>query len=160
MAKLSWGHINLNVTDLDASVDFYERLGFEVFMPAIPYLGLSIEGGELGAEMAKALALPPGFRGRACIMQLGSTFPKLDLTEWADGAMIPAGANGETGLVRLCLASQDVHRDYAELTAAGVAFVSEPQPGENGMADVALCRDPDGNLVELIQVYLDRWPRG
>ena len=27
--NLSWGHININVSDLDASIEFYEKLGFE-----------------------------------------------------------------------------------------------------------------------------------
>jgi len=26
------------------------------------------------------------------------------------------------------------------------------------MADVAVCVDPDGTLIELLLVYLDRWP--
>ena len=27
-ARLRWGHININVSDLDASINFYEKLGF------------------------------------------------------------------------------------------------------------------------------------
>lgn len=38
--KLGWGHINVNVSNLNASIEFYEKLGFEAFIPAIPYLGL------------------------------------------------------------------------------------------------------------------------
>ena len=41
--RFGWGHININVSDLDASVGFYEKLGFEVFIPGIPYLNLSID---------------------------------------------------------------------------------------------------------------------
>jgi predicted lactoylglutathione lyase len=29
--KLSWGHININVSDLDTSIFFYEKLGFSLF---------------------------------------------------------------------------------------------------------------------------------
>jgi hypothetical protein len=39
-----------------------------------------------------------------------------------------------------------------------VKFLSAPQPGKDGMADVAICVDPDGTLIELLQVYLDKWP--
>ena len=28
--RLGWGHINVNVSDLDASIRFYEKLGFSV----------------------------------------------------------------------------------------------------------------------------------
>ena len=41
--KFTWGHININVSNLERSIEFYEKLGFEVFMPEIPYLGLNRE---------------------------------------------------------------------------------------------------------------------
>ena len=86
--RFGWGHINVNVRDLDVSVDFYRKLGFEVFIPGIPYLGLSAEQPlEVVADAAEALGIPPGTAGRACIMQLDNGFPKLDLTEfsgWSD----------------------------------------------------------------------------
>jgi len=41
--KLGWGHININVTNLEDSINFYRKLGFESFIPAIPYLGLTAE---------------------------------------------------------------------------------------------------------------------
>jgi catechol-2,3-dioxygenase len=31
--NLTWGHININVSDLDASIEFYEKLGFEFLSP-------------------------------------------------------------------------------------------------------------------------------
>ncbi len=41
---LQWRHINVNVSDLDRSIVFYETLGFEVYRPAIPYLNLEMTG--------------------------------------------------------------------------------------------------------------------
>ena len=41
VVDLSWGHININVSNLDASIEFYEKIGFEVFLPVIPYLELA-----------------------------------------------------------------------------------------------------------------------
>ena len=38
--SLNWGHINVNVANLERSIAFYQKLGFEVFIPAIPYIGL------------------------------------------------------------------------------------------------------------------------
>jgi catechol 2,3-dioxygenase-like lactoylglutathione lyase family enzyme len=43
----------------------------------------------------------------------------------------------------------DIQREYARLRAAGVAFLSEPVLGDE-CAEVYL-RDPDGNLLSLIQ---------
>ena len=43
------------------------------------------------------------------------------------------------------------------IQADGVEFVSDIQPGHQQLGDVAVCRDPDGTLIELLQVYLERW---
>lgn len=155
---LVWGHVNLNVRELERSIDFYQKLGFEVFVPAIPYLGLGRdESAPLPEDGAAALGLPPGTRGRACIMQLDAGFPKLDLTEWEVQGQRPPLANRDLGCVRICLASRDLESDYARLQAQGVPFLSEPRPGKDGLADVVTCADPDGTLIELIEIHLEKW---
>jgi len=162
---LGWGHINVNVSDLDASVAFYEKLGFSVFLPAIPYLGLTMgrDPAPIPDASAEALGLRPGARGRACIMQLDEGFPKLDLTELADHPEVSARTPGgplqtmDRGLVRFCLFSTDLAGDHARLAAAGIDFLTPPRSCPDRLADIALCRDPDGTLIELIQVYLENW---
>jgi hypothetical protein len=130
-----------------------------MFIRGVPYLGLSAEGDAtaMPEASARALGLPSETRGRACIMQLGSGFPKIDLTELAEMSHEGPLTNADLGLVRLCLASTNLREDYARLTELGVAFLCAPQPGKGGLADVATCVDPDGALIELIQVYLDKW---
>ena len=155
----SWGHININVRDLEESVAFYELFGFELLMPSIPYFGLVREGESRGlpVEGKRALKLPDGTTGRGCILRLGSGFPMLDLTEWAgDDGRAPL-ENGDRGLVRICLASRDLNRDYDRLRERGVRFLSAPQSCQGGMAEVAVCMDPDGALIELIQLRLEKW---
>lgn len=156
---LSWGHINLNVRDLEASVAFYEGLGFEILMPSIPYLGIVREGeaSRVAPEGMRALKLPDGTSGRGCILRLGSGFPMLDLTEWTGRAARAPLANEDRGLVRICLASQNLGEDYERLTARGVPFLSTPQICQGGMAEIAVCSDPDGSMVELIQVQIEKW---
>ena len=81
--RFGWGHININVEDLDVSIRFYQKLGFEVFLSSIPYLDLNAEDpNSMPVSTANALGLPPGTEGRACIMQLDNGFPKIDLTEF------------------------------------------------------------------------------
>ncbi len=160
MARLSWGHINVNVTNLEDSIAFYELLGFSVLMPGIPYLNLNKTKPEiLNPEAATALELPLGTTGRACIMQLDRGFPKLDLTEWGSARQETATAlrNRDTGIVRMCLASQDLEKDYKELVEAGVQFLSAPQQTQDGKADIAVCQDPDGALIEIIQIHAEKW---
>ena len=49
----------------------------------------------------------------------------------------------------LCLLTDDIHRDYADLKAAGVRFFSEVNKVAEG--EYVAFQDPDGNLLELIQ---------
>lgn len=157
--RFAWGHININVKDLDVSIRFYQKLGFEPFIFGIPYLNLTVEHqNPVPADSAEALGIPTGTRGRACIMQLDNGFPKIDLTEFADVDQREPLQNKDRGLVRFCLISQDLIADYAHLTGEGVEFLSPPQPCHQRMADVATCVDPDGALIELLQLHLERWP--
>ncbi len=90
-------------------------------------------------------------------MQLNGGFPKIDLTELADVSLTGPLRNDDLGLVRLCLATNDLIRDVAKLETQGVDFLSEPQSGHDGLAEIAVCKDPDGTLIELLQVHLGRW---
>ena len=161
VTKLGWGHINVNVSNLDASITFYEKLGFDVFIPAIPYLGLTkqIASKPIDAGSRKALGLPENTVGRACIMQLDNGFPKLDLTELDDLPQSKPLNNTDLGWVRICLVSANLAADYEKLSKQGVEFISPPQTAKDGLAEIATCIDPDGTLIELLQVHLEKWPR-
>jgi len=155
----SWGHININVRDLDRSVEFYRKLGFEIFIPGVPYVALSNAAAAqpLPNNAAEALGLEENVRGRACIMQLDEGFPKIDLTEFAGLNQNEPLRNSDLGLVRICLVTENLLSEVERLRAEGVEFISEPKAGHMGLADMAVCRDPDGSLIELLQVYLERW---
>ncbi|MEQ8859971.1 MAG: VOC family protein [Pseudomonadales bacterium] len=158
--RFVWGHININVSNLERSIEFYQKLGFEMFIPAIAYLGLTMDPGPaaLSGPSARALGLRAGTRARACIMQLDGGFPKIDLTELAGAAGQSPLTSADVGLVRLCLATSNLRKDYERLIAQGVPFLTPPQTGYDGLADIAVCADPDGTLIELLQVYLEKWP--
>jgi len=157
--KLRWGHININVSDLDASIKFYEKLGFGVYIPSIPYIGLTVEtkSNLIDEGSRTALGLPQETLGRACIMQLDNGYPKLDLTQLNDMPPSTPLNNTNLGLVRMCLATVNLEADYKRLVDHGVNFISPPMTAKDGMAEIAVCIDPDGTLIELIQVHLDKW---
>ena len=156
--KLRWGHININVSNLDSSIKFYEKLGFEIYKPSIPYTGLTVEpkSNSIDEGSRTALGLPEQTSGRACIMQLDNGYPKLDLTQFDDMTQSIPLSNADLGLVRICLASANLETDYNNLKKIGVDFISPPQTAKDGRAEIAICRDPDGTLIELIQLNLGK----
>ena len=156
--KLRWGHININVSDLDSSIEFYEKLGFEIYKPSIPYTGLTVEpkSNSIDEGSRTALGLPEQTSGRACIMQLDNGYPKLDLTQLDDMTQSIPLSNADLGLVRICLASANLEADYNSLKKIGIEFISPPQTAKDGRAEIAICRDPDGTLIELIQLNLGK----
>lgn len=158
---IRWGHINVNVSNLERSIAFYEKLGFELYRHGIPYLDLTMDTGvtALPDACAEALGLPEETKGRACIMQLGNGYPKLDLTEFETTTPEKPLTNEDIGIVRLCLASKNLQEVYEGLVAAGVHFLSPPQPCKNRLAYIATCADPDGSLIELIEADYKKWPK-
>lgn len=46
-----------------------------------------------------------------------------------------------------------VDAEYARLRAAGVEFISEPQTMGNHGVKAVYPRDPDGNIVELQEIF-------
>jgi hypothetical protein len=43
------------------------------------------------------------------------------------------------------------------LKAQGVECLAGPKTGHDSLADIAICKDSDGTLIELIQIYPERW---
>lgn len=114
------GHIVLNVSNLDASRDFYcKALGLEVVAQNDP--------------------------GKIAFLSLGEQHHDLALVQRADGAP-PDPAH--TGLVHMAWQLGDfaeLQAAYAELNEAGI----EMEPIQHNVTNSLYMRDPDGNLVEL-----------
>ncbi|APU40302.1 MULTISPECIES: VOC family protein [unclassified Streptomyces] len=126
ISKLRTGHIGLNVTDLERSLDFYrDALDFQV-------IG---EGKEEGRRFAFL-----GLDGELV----------LTLWEQADGAYAPAAA----GLHHLAFSAGAVEevRAYEErLRGLGVAFAYEGvvAHGEGAASGGIFFHDPDGTRLEI-----------
>jgi len=59
------------------------------------------------------------------------------------------GRNCEPARHMVALTSDDVRTDWVRLKAAGVEFVEDPT--DYGTVRIATLKDPDGNLVQLLQ---------
>lgn len=142
-------HINLNVSDIDRSIRFYEALGFEV---------LGRNDAEWSPETGEVLGVP-GAQGRACIMSLKGDIArttKLDLLEWKHplSPSRPRPEANDPGAPRIALRVRNVEAAYRELSSVGVEFVSKPAGAAPalGIANVVCCRDPDGFIVEFVEL--------
>ncbi|MGH7021971.1 MAG: VOC family protein [Caulobacteraceae bacterium] len=149
-----WGlenfyHTVINVRDLDTSIAFYRRLGFEILNDRRNVDWPDFVAGIFGMRRAK---------GRGVLMVLPSdpNGPMLDLIEWLEPKATFPDPNRAADEVPRILAfrTRNVHAAHADLQASGVRFCGEVfVPKEDlGLVGSVCCRDPDGNLVELIEL--------
>jgi glyoxylase I family protein len=142
-------HININCEDLEKSRSFYELLGFcpVIQFPEGEYPEIG-KGLGVGRHRVKGLLMRIGNDERATM---------LDLLQWLEPqsggtAARPAFAQG---IARIALHTADIDLEYGRLRAAGVAFITEPihVVGPTGVPGKFACfKDPDGNLLEFIEV--------
>ena len=142
-------HVNVNCSDFDRSLAFYERLGFEVLVNVPP---------TNTPEVAAAVGMPPyRVKGALLILSGAATPFVIDLLEWQEpnDPAAPYAHLYHLGIGRIALATQDLDADVAELKAHGVEFLSEPVSVELDGRPAAMrfvCfKDPDGTILELVQ---------
>lgn len=139
-------HFNINSTNIDRSVAFYELLGFKVI--------LDFRDGMSSAEMATAFGLPVA-NLKGVHMRIGDepNATRIDLLEFIDPK--PTGEPYphlyHNGIARMCLKTSNIKQDYEELKSKGVEFLSEPQLLPGTTVSIVCFKDPDGTFVELLE---------
>jgi catechol 2,3-dioxygenase-like lactoylglutathione lyase family enzyme len=132
-------HTGITVSDLDRSIGFYERLGFEV----VERLD------EEGKDVERGVGVP-GARLRSAMLEGPNS--RLELIQYVE----PRGGhaahpNNGIGAAHVCLQVEDVDAAVAELREEGIEFLSDPITHEAGIRWV-YAKDPDGITAELLQV--------
>jgi catechol 2,3-dioxygenase-like lactoylglutathione lyase family enzyme len=138
-------HLRVTATNLDASISFYESLGFGVLERD------AIEGGSwVGAD-----ATATGLFAR---MRLPDEPTELHLVEWTSPS-----SHGRhyaepfhAGIYRAALAVDDTRASYKIMSEAGAVFEREPLPVElkgTPVPDmwITFIQDPDGAAYEFVQ---------
>ena len=145
MSVSGFVHVNVNCSNFDTSLAFYEMLGFRKVIDVAP---------TNTPEVAAAVGMPP-YRVKGALLALeGAPGMMIDLLEWQEptDTAAPYPHLYHLGIARIALASDDLDGDIARLAAAGVEFLSEPASVTLGcMTSRFVCfRDPDGTVLELV----------
>ena len=132
-------HVSFTVGELDRSIAFYRRFGFEP-LKRYPQAGPDVDEGTATANADMDIA----WLGRPTESVM------LELIRYLNYPADRAATNSRVGAAHLCFAVDDIAAAYDELCSAGMEFLSQPHQDAAGTRWVYL-RDPDGNTVELIQ---------
>ncbi len=141
-------HVNINCSDFDRSIKFYELLGFQRAIDVPP---------QNTAEVAAAVGMSPyTVKGALLILRNAKTPLMIDLLEWQDPSdnHPPYPHLYHLGIVRVALATDDLDSDVAFLKSHGVEFLSEPATvriGDQPATRFVCFKDPDGTILELVE---------
>jgi catechol 2,3-dioxygenase-like lactoylglutathione lyase family enzyme len=145
-------HVNINVTNLERSREFYELFGFRV---------VNIFHERHNAALDKGLGLPIGTNSEnnALFMMVGNNrhATVIDLAEWVSprSDTVAAPPPNHLGIPRICLRVKNIDALVGRLKRNGIQFLSdEPQRLDTlkRKPRFICCRDPDGVLVEMVEL--------
>jgi catechol 2,3-dioxygenase-like lactoylglutathione lyase family enzyme len=146
MVAKALDHIAITVSDTERSLQFYrDALGLE-----------QVEQHQLdGAKIEKALGVAGANAQSTRMAAKGTPSILIDLMEFRTPAKEPVLApTGAVGSTHFALAVENLSEVYERLRGQGVEFVSEPVTFDltEGSVTVVFTRDPDGNVVELVDL--------
>jgi len=139
MQDLTAHHVGLTVSDLDRAVEFYrDTLGLDVLSE------FSVGGEEFATGVGIAGA-------SANFAHLDADGARVELAEYESASdRHPEGRLNKPGVTHLGLEVDDLDGFYADLPD-DVPTISEPQTTESGTR-ICFLRDPDGHLVEVLEL--------
>jgi glyoxylase I family protein len=138
-------HVSLSTTNLERCIHFYRDL--------------------LGMTLDRVSPLAPGFQsfetvvgmrevsGHVAQLNLGNM--NLEVFCYTHPTPRPGERRPacDAGIRHLAFDVKDIHAEYERLRAAGVDFISPPQYIEPGKCTSCYMYDPDGNIVELQELF-------
>ena len=143
-------HIGINVTDMDRTIAFYEKVGFK----------LEDRGGFTNPDVGKAFMVDGGDTVAFAHMRINDSDDEalLDLIQWknpkTEGYAEPRSML-DPGLCRFSILCDSCDERYETLSAQGVEFVQPPHTvmapdGTRGWR-ILFAKDPDGTLFHFVE---------
>jgi len=136
-------HIGISVTDLEKSLIFYKDI-----------LGFKIQRvmNESGEFIDKILS-NSNVNVRTVKLTVNDGITLIELLEFKNPKPAINNTNIENiGASHVAFTVSEIDKFYEELASKGIKFKSKPQISPDGYAKVAFCKDPDGMLIELVEV--------
>lgn len=144
---LGMHHTAIATCDIKRLSDFYISLfGCEKL----------IEDGWADAPGLDAIVGLSGSAARFMLLRAGNLC--LELFQFSSPEPTPGDPDrpvSKPGFTHICFAVRDIDAEYARLTAAGMRFHTEPKDAGDRPFRATYGRDPDGNVVELLEILGD-----
>jgi catechol 2,3-dioxygenase-like lactoylglutathione lyase family enzyme len=105
---------------------------------------------EAGSAEADAMTGLKDSAARAVMLKLGDSY--LEVFEFSSPEPQTVSAERpvcDHGITHICLQVENLHNEYERMKAVGMRFHSPPLTQDSGY--VIYGRDPDGNVIELIE---------
>jgi len=139
---MQFNHVGVSVSDIEQSIEFYcGHFGMEKLCPVIPFEGRQID---------EIMDLP---QARGKMIMIGRDGLQLELFEFANP--VPKAKDAEypvsdRGYSHFGFTVDDIDDTYRRLSEAGVRIHCPVTKFSGGMR-ATYCRDPDGNVFEIMQ---------
>jgi catechol 2,3-dioxygenase-like lactoylglutathione lyase family enzyme len=136
-------HVNVNVTDLERSVEFYERFGFEVMHV---FTNDPEQAGEYTGPNSRGTVMSISDDPRASC--------KIELIEWLNPPALPQPERPEhqAGVGRIAIRTKNLLAHVEMLSKAGIEPALPVQEIDLvGVQRYVVYHDPDGVLLELAE---------
>ena len=142
-------HAAISTVNLKRAIEFYrDLLGFKVVHE------FSWSKGSEGADRILGLK---NTSAKAAMLTAGNAMIEL----FQFDSPVPKNSDPnrpvcDHGITHICLYVEDIDAEYSRLNKAGMSFHCPPQ--KNGAMNVTYGRDPDGNVIELMEVLNTKNP--
>ena len=136
-------HTGIVVSNLAKSIDFYTRiLGFQIVS----------QKDEPGHFIDKILGLSGAELTTVKMRASGNQMVELLYFRSHQKRKNRTKSLTSMGITHFALTVDNVDHSYGRLAGLGVQFISPPETSPDGQARVTFCKDPEGTLIELVQV--------